>query len=237
MNLPEPRLARPPQGRVTTWVTWSGAALAVAGCYVAWEYLLPAVWQTTSVAFSLGALSVGFLASCFSFGVLLDEGRADPKSVPVLAVRLSLALAFTGWITFFVLGRSVLAPWSENVWVLVGALILVGLYLATLLMGGKVDQVAAAEAEKLENLTRIRAKASRLLADLQLEGSASAREKAARVVDELRYLSPAEGTAAWETEMEILQALTDLPGSPASEQEKHFDRLLSLISNRRKFLN
>ncbi len=213
---------------------WGGTVLGVVACIFVWFQVLPPILHTTTMALGLTLAALGFAALCFTFADLLQEGRDDPKAVPVLAIRVFLSLSFTGWVVAFLFAGAALLPWSSNLPLLGGCFVMLGLFLATSTLRGKVDQVARDEADRTENLVRIRAKASRLESALNLLGSEAAKKAVAKVVEELRFLSPSRSSQAWDTEMEILQSLTDLTAAPAAVQEYKLEHLLLLISNRRK---
>jgi hypothetical protein len=215
-------------------IEWGGSVLGVAACLLVWYQVLPPLLQTATMALGLGLVALGFGAACFAFADLINEGRADPKSVPVLAVRLVLALGFVGWVLAFLFSGAALPPLASNLTLFVGCFVILILFLASSVMRRQVDQAAHDEAEKSENLSRIRAKASRLESEVVLSGSESAKRLIGQVVDELRYLSPSLASGAWDTEMEILQTLTDLVGTDGKTQDEKLQRLLLLIGNRRK---
>lgn len=225
-----PKMARP----TAQAIEWGGSALGVAACAFVWFQVLPPLLLTATMALGLVLVAVGFGAVCFTFADLVNEGREDTKSVPVLAVRLVLALAFVSWILAFLFSGAALTPWSSNLPLLGGCFVILVLFLASSTLRQKVDQVAHNEAEKTENLSRIRAKASRLESELQLSGSTQAQRSVGMVQEELRFLSPSQSPEAWDTELEILQALTDLTGLAGTIQAEKLERVLILIRNRRK---
>ena len=131
---------------------------------------------------------------------------------------------------------------------LVGAFVMVGVIYASTTVHGHADAVEANEGYLMRNIDNIRSLASSVAIDASALGGAyaDAAGKAARIGDELRYLSPVTNDQAYALEDQIYRQLGELSGLVQAarsggvgpdELSYRADDLLLLIRQRKSLIN
>lgn len=231
---------------LTAAVAVGSAAIAGGGLWIAYERILPEALRTRDMANGFAMLGIGFVAVCFSFASLLTEGRGKTRSVPVLALRVIVSLAFFGWVGAAVLGGAFMTPLSANLSLLVGSVLLAIAFLVTLVMGRQVEAVAEAEAERTGTIDAVRRSAADLAERITLGGPAWMGDRVTRLVADLAFISPSDGDEARELEKRMAVLLKDLaaaipardsPVQAESGTTRRLDELESAIRRRKKILS
>lgn len=231
---------------LTAFVAAASAAIGGGGLWIAYERILPQALRTKDMANGFAMLGIGFVVVCFSFASLLTEGRGKTRSVPVLALRVIVSLAFFAWVGVAVINGAFMFPLSANLSLLAGSVLLAIAFLVTLVVGRQVEAVAEAEAERTGTIDAVRRSAADLAERIALGGPAWMGDRVSRLVDDLAFLSPSDGDEARELEKRMAVFLKDLAAtipardSPAQAEPgtaHKLDELESAVRRRKKILS
>jgi hypothetical protein len=231
---------------LTALISVASATIGGGGLWIAYEWILPQALKTKDMANGFAMLGIGFVAVCFSFASLLTEGRGKTRSVPVLALRVIVSLAFFAWVGVAVLNGAFMFPLLANLRLLAGSVLLAIAFLVTLVVGRQVEGVAEAEAERTGTIDAVRRSAADLAERISLNGPAWMGERVSRLVEDLAFLSPSDADEARELEKRMAAFLKDLaatipardsPTQAESETAHKLDELESAVRRRKKILS